>query len=35
MYLQHEAMREPDKEQFLEATMEKEVSAHTEAGTLS
>jgi hypothetical protein len=34
MYLQHEAMREPDKEQFLEA-MEKEVSAHTEAGTLS
>jgi hypothetical protein len=30
MYL-HEAMREPDKEQFLEA-MEKEVSAHTEAG---
>jgi hypothetical protein len=30
MYL-HEAMREPNKEQFL-AAMEKEVSAHTEAG---
>jgi hypothetical protein len=30
MYL-YEAMKEPDKEQFLEA-MEKEVSAHTEAG---